>query len=408
MKLDENRLARQKLSVEKWVESGGKGLGVMCTGYGKSLVAILAIQRIQTRNPERNAIIVVPTDYLREQWRRLINNFKLNYVYVETWQTLINNIDTNTCDLLIVDEVHSNTAPESQKVFDIPHRWFMGLTASLPKDEESEAFLTSRYPIFDEVSLEEAEKNGWVSKFTVYNLGIEMSSEDRDYYSKLNKEYIKYFSTFDYDFNLAMSCMNNEVMIRRMARTLQWEEKMVRIHALQFNRKMQERKKYLYKAKCLIDTVIELIKLFPDRKIITFGESTETADTLQKLSPRKSVAYHSNLETVIVKGKKKGKTIRRREAMEAFNNGKVKICHTAKALNVGADVQGVDMAIIYAFNSSTVDSIQRTGRAVRYVDGKHAIEINIYIKNTQAEKWLKNKQKKTPNIIWVDSIDEIV
>jgi len=408
MKLDENRLARQKLSVEKWINNDCIGLGVMCTGFGKSLVAILAIQRMQSKLSTRNAIIVVPTDYLRMQWRRLVDSFKLNYIYVETWQTLVNNIESNSCDLLIVDEVHSNTAPESQKVFDIPHRWFMGLTASLPKDEESQAFLTSRYSIFDEVSLEEAERNGWISNFTVYNLGIEMSKEDKYYYDKLNKEYMKYFSTFDYDFNLAMGCISNDVLIKRVAKNLQWEEKMVRIHAVQFNRKMQERKKYLYKAQCLVDTVIELINLFPDRKIITFGETTETADLLQKLSPRKSVAYHSNLETVIVKGKKKGKTIRRREAMEAFNSGRVTICHTAKALNVGADVKDVDMSIIYAFNSSTVDSIQRTGRAVRYADGKHAIEINVYIKNTQAEKWLKNKQKKTPNIIWVDNIDEIV
>jgi superfamily II DNA or RNA helicase len=408
MKLDENRLARQKEAVEKWIDNGCIGIGVMATGFGKSLVAILAIQRMQQRVTTRNAIIVVPTDYLREQWRKLVDTFKLNYVYVETWQSLINNIDDNECDLLIIDEVHSNTAPESRKVFDIPHRWFMGLTASLPKDEESAEYLISRYPIFDEITLEMAEKNGWVSNFTVYNLGIEMNEEDKRYYSKLNKEYLKYFSTFDYDFTLAMGCMNNDIMIKRVARELQWEEKMVRLHAIQFNRKMQERKKYLYKAQCLIDTVIDIIKLFPDRKIITFGESTETADALQKLSPRKSVTYHSNLETIIVKGKKKGKTILRREAMEQFNNDTVRICHTAKALNVGADVKGVDMAIIYAFNSSTVDSIQRTGRAVRYADGKHAIEVNVYIKNTQSEKWLQNKQKKTPNIKWIDTIDDIV
>jgi superfamily II DNA or RNA helicase len=408
MQFDENRLKRQNLGVTKWIESGCYGIGTYATGFGKSILAILAIQRMQIKDPQRNTIIVVPTDYLREQWRRLLNAFKINYVYVDTWQSLIHNIDTNSCDLLIVDEVHTATAPESRKVFEIEHKYFMGLTASLPDDEDSRNFLLNKAPIFDEIELEEAEKEGWVSTFTVYNLGIDLTEEDRTYYGKLNKEFNRYFSTFDFDFNLAMSCMSNNVMIKRVASNLRWDEKVVRIHALQFNRKMQERKKFLYKAKCLIDVVIELINLFPNRKIITFGESTETADLLNKLSPRKSVAYHSNLETIIVKGKKKGKTIRRREAMEQFNNDKVTVCHTAKALNLGADVQGVNMSIIYAFNSSTIDSIQRTGRAVRYADGKHAMEINVYIKNTQSEKWLKNKQKKTPNIIWVESIDEIV
>lgn len=408
MQYDQNRLNRQKLAVQKWVDSGANGIGLFCTGFGKSLIAILAIQRMQEKLNTRNAIIVVPTDYLREQWRKLVDSFKLNYVYVETWQTLTNNIEDYSCDLLIVDEVHSNTAPESRRVFDIEYKWFMGLTASLPKDEESHNFLIDQFPIFDEVGLEEAERNGWVSNFTVYNLAVEMTDIEQREYDKIHKQYLKYFSTFDYDFTLAMGCINNDTMIKRVARNMNWDEKMVRLHAIQFNRKMQERKKFLYEADSLINTVLDIIKLFPDRKIITFGESTSTADKLHMLSDRPSVAYHSNLETIMVNGKKVGKTIRRREAMEQFNNDTVKLCHTAKALNVGADVKGVDMSIIYAFNSSTVDSIQRTGRAVRYAEGKHAIEINLYLKNSQAEKWLKNKQKKTPNIKWIDSISEIV
>lgn len=408
MQYDEGRLNRQKEAVQKWIDAGLKGIGVFCTGFGKSLIAILAIQRMQLKIPTRNVIIVVPTDYLREQWRRLIDSFKINYVYVETWQSLINNVDSNSCDLLIVDEVHSNTAPESRRVFDIEHKWFLGLTASLPKDEESSEFLTSQFPIFDEVGLEEAEQNGWISRFTVYNLGIEMDDEDKKKYAYINKQYLKYFSTFEFDFQLAMACMNNKTLISRIAKQLNWEEKVVQLHAIQFNRYMQQRKKFLHTANCLLQTTNKIIALFPDRKIITFGESTETADILQKICPRPSVTYHSNLETIIVDGKKKGKTIRRREAMEQFNNGDVSICHTARALNLGADVKGVDTSIIYAFNSSTVDSIQRTGRAVRYAEDKHAIEINVYIKGTQAEKWLKNKQKKTPNIKWIDSIDEIV
>jgi superfamily II DNA or RNA helicase len=361
---------------------------------------------MQKANPERNVIICVPTDYLRDQWRKHIDEWKMNYVYVDTWHTLINS--EHECDLLIVDEIHSNTAPESKKVFTcVKHRWLLGLTGSLREDPEAKAFIETVCPIFDVITLEEAEKNGWVSNFTIYNLGVEFNTKDQATYKKINDKFIKYFSTFDFDFNKAMGALGNDFIIKDIAKKQQWDENLVKIHAVQFGRVMRQRKDYIYHADCVFDAVVKLIKKFTDKKIITFTEKTELADKVTNAFPTISAAYHSQLKTVMIDGKKFGVKRRKDLAMDKFINDDIRILSTAKALNVGADIPGVDMSIIFGFNSSLVDSIQRTGRAVRYAKDKNAIEVNIYIKGTQSEKWLRNKQRKTPNIKWVNSIGEI-
>jgi superfamily II DNA or RNA helicase len=70
-------------------------------------------------------------------------------------------------------------------------------------------------------------------------------------------------------------------------------------------------------------------------------------------------------------------------------------------------VKGIDLAIISSGTSSTRQDLQRTGRAIRYQEGKTAVIINIYIKDTQDERWLRARQKKSTNIIHVNSIQEI-
>ena len=62
-----NRDERQKLSVLRWIDAGGRASVVASTGYGKTRVAIIAIKAFVKRNPAFNGLIAVPTDVLKEQ-----------------------------------------------------------------------------------------------------------------------------------------------------------------------------------------------------------------------------------------------------------------------------------------------------------------------------------------------------
>jgi superfamily II DNA or RNA helicase len=80
---------------------------------------------------------------------------------------------------------------------------------------------------------------------------------------------------------------------------------------------------------------------------------------------------------------------------------------TARALDEGFDVRDIEVAVVCSATSKQRATIQRNGRALRFVEGKTAKIINLYIKGTQDETWLKRRQKGETNIRWIENIDEI-
>jgi superfamily II DNA or RNA helicase len=96
-------------------------------------------------------------------------------------------------------------------------------------------------------------------------------------------------------------------------------------------------------------------------------------------------------------------------AIENFKDPRsdIKVISTARALDEGFDIQGVSMAIVCSGTSTSRQDLQRTGRAIRWAPGKTGLMINLYIADTQDEKWLRQRQKKTINATHVNSVKEI-
>lgn len=406
MNIDKKRLERQKEGLSKWKANNYKGTLEWATGVGKTFAAILAIKHLRNIYGDFFIIVAVPTDNLRTQWREKLRENGISNVYVDTVHTLINS--KHQCGLFVLDEIHSYTGGiEFSTLFDCVKRSYtLGLTAKQQPHLEDRAVLDHHAPIVDVISISYALEQGFISPFFSYNLGLTFSSSDRIKYQKLNQDFHKYFSTFGHDFDLAMKCLGCPDTRKRVALDVGMDEKDVTIHTFQFNRVMQQRKKYLYNADILVDTVVELVDRFPNDKIITFSESTDMADRLTKAIPN-SKAYHSSLKTQIIDGKKYGMKRLRDIALNEFKENKINILHTGRALNMGQDIPAIDMSIKTSFNSTTIDAIQRLGRIVRKVEGKIAKEVNLYIKGTKSEHWLRRSQTEIPNVKWIDSIQEI-
>lgn len=95
--------------------------------------------------------------------------------------------------------------------------------------------------------------------------------------------------------------------------------------------------------------------------------------------------------------------------MEDFKDKttKVRIISTARALDEGFDIEGIELGLIASGSATERQQIQRLGRSIRFVEGKIALIINLYLKGTQDEQWAKKRQANTPNVHWITSIDEI-
>lgn len=407
MKLNKSRLDRQRKGLSAWKANGYRGTFRWATGVGKTFAAILGIIHLKKFiDPDLFTIVSVPSDNLRTQWRAELQKHKIDRVYVDTVHSLVGK--QHECDLFILDEIHSYTGgPVFSTLFDCVSRSYtLGLTAREREKEADQAVLEANAPIVDIITLEEALKNAWVSEFIVYNLGLDLTPKDRETYSKLHERFISYFSTFDFDFDLAMACLGSQDKRNDVARRMHMPVKVVNAHAFQFNRVMQARKKFLYNSDAIFETAVKIMKKFSDKKIITFSETSDMADRLTS-AVSKSAAYHTNLETILIEGKKFGEKRRRKRALEDFRNNKIRIINSVRSLNEGTDIPDVDMSIKTAFNSTILDSIQRLGRTLRKHGEKQATEVNLYITNSQSEKWLRKSQEETPNVNWINSIDEI-
>lgn len=456
MKIDQSKLKRQNQALDAWEDNNSQSVVTAATGFGKSYMGILAIKRKLKIHDNLGVIIIVPTDYLRNKWKADINHFGLrDHVKVDTIHSWVKH-ERLGCHLLILDEIHGYTGGEVfSTIFDrVNYRYILGLTAKERDKEEDRAVLDKYCPIVDRIPLSECLANGWVSPFIIYNWGLELPKEDRVVYDKMHSQFIKYFSTFDFNLGNMYKALMDEDYRERLSKRMLWEPKMIAVHAAQANRIMQKRKTFLQSHPLLLEKAVEIIDQFSDRRIITFSETTDFVDKLHEEIPD-SVVYHSSMNTVvrdkesgqtIAEGKKvkisksdktryfdsdnepltwkqlkfkyKGLDLERfsgdrlqEESLKAFGDGEVNIIHTAKALNEGVDIQNLDMSIKTSFNSTTIDAIQRSGRIARIDDenpDKRAIEVNLYFKDTQSEKWLRSSQKNGPPTQEITSIEEIV
>jgi len=82
-------------------------------------------------------------------------------------------------------------------------------------------------------------------------------------------------------------------------------------------------------------------------------------------------------------------------------------CSIEKTLKSGLPV-GVDGILIYGRNSVTGKQTQRKGRGIRKEGDKFTLVVNVVIRKTKDEAWLKSAQWGTYGQVVVNSVEELV
>jgi len=395
MRVNEKRLERQTNSLRKWSNAGCKGTLEACTGFGKTYAAVMAIEALNKQQPGQSTLIVVPTTHLRKQWSAQVKH--LDNVTV----SVINSAVKKEWDVnfLVLDEIHNYASAVFGTIFEkVKYSKILGLTATITRQDGNDYLIRQRAPIFDKVTLDEALREGYVSPFRVFNVPVMLTEDDKRRYKDLSNNFTYYFSKFGHDFGQAMNCLKSEQACENFARRTTATSEEVRIWAINFNRNLSNRKKMLYNNQAKLISAKELIDKL-DMKTITFSESVDFAQALTKATAPWSTSYSSRMN----KGMRK-------VALEQFNDDKqdIRVINTAKALDEGFDVPGVELAIIASGSSSPRQDVQRTGRAIRFVEGKVGYIVNLYMPDTQDEKWLRKRQKNSTNIQYVQSLEDVL
>lgn len=391
-----SRDLRQEQCVKAWLKSKGKGCLVQPTGTGKTVTALKVLKTIINKYHQIRFIIIVPTDNLKVQWEQQINawGFSLNGEVIVVNTAIKNKYCT---DILVIDECHRVNASTFREVFNtIKYKYVLGLTATYERLDNLHKEVMEMYcPVIDTITIQEALLNGWISQYTEYQVLIDV--DDIEEYKQYNKEFIKSFEFFNFEWDKVMKCIGKNGFIERarlrdqMCPNGTTEERkkvftQITYHATNFMRALQKRKAFINNHPKKIEIARKIINSKPFSKIITFSNNVKMAEAI------------GIGEVYTGKDNKK----KARANLENFNQQQNGCINSVKKLIEGADIQGLDTAIMLGIDSSETRATQARGRAIRFKEGKHAEIFNIVINNTVETEWMKKSHQKSSYI----TIDE--
>ena len=389
-----SRDERQEEARIKWVRNKCRGCWVFPTGTGKTYAAIKAIKSIVNKYPSIRFMIVVPTDNLKVQWEQYIdsNGLSLNG-FVEIINSVVKH-EWNT-DILCIDEIHLTPTNVFGKVFScVKYKYILGLTATYHRLDGKETVLKQYCPIIDTISTEEALLNNWISTFKEYL--VILNVDDIEVYKGYNKEFVKYFEFFNFDWNLVMSLLgkdgfkNKSKLRDKMCPNGNEEQRkkvfqQITVNSMGFMRALQKRKAFINNHPKKIEIARKIIEARPFSKIITFSNNIKMAESI------------GIGEVYTGKDSKK----KARANLEEFNKTTVGVINSVKKLVTGADIKGLSVAIMLGIDSSMTRAIQSRGRVIRFEEGKQAEIFNLIIADTVENEWLK-KSHPEHNYITID------
>lgn len=437
---NEKRTLRQEEIHQEWLKAKAKGYALAVTGFGKSRLGEKAIKRCLEGGSDRKINVVVPSTLIRDQWELM--------AYKKGWSSNVSvyvgasylklPIEERICGLLLVDECHRFSNEESlvfSKIVDSTKKhWVLCLSATMTKEQRS--FLESRgIGLVGEVTMEEANRESYVAKNALYALSLGMNAEDEEKYRDMTNAFNGAASFFGHSFDEAKRIMQKDSKEERDSIDTKndWKPGTTLGLARTYFTSMAERKTFLQTPNSKIDAVVKLCDIFKSKKIITFSEHTSFVSKINERLGDRAVEFHANINTQYFNPKgvrvdidakqfklqralgrkytRIGSAKLRKSNLEKFNNSKNMIMNTAKAVDEGADIHGVDMAIIVSYSSTPRQLLQRIGRAIRFMEDKHAVIVILYVNSgscrTQELNWLKKASKGLP-LKWVKSIDSII
>lgn len=372
---------RQIQSLNAWAIQGYQGCLQAVTGFGKTRVAIMALRGLKKKGLIESATVTVPTIVLKEQWEQELQSFGV----AEFTKVVVNNTaamypEGYSCDLLICDEVHTVPTETRDVILDIPHQYFLGLSATIKRQDGRHEEILERYPVFDVVTFEECSTNGWISPYKIYNVGVEMPEDLMADYQKANRQFRHVAAQ--------MSLYGPDTMrtAQMWSSTGTPEQKAM---GARYYANMNKRKLLCINNPNKVEIVEKIVSLCPDRYGIVFSQSVEFADSITNAIGDSAVTFHSKMSKKAQK-----------EILDNFKDleSNTRIISSVQALDAGFDFVDLSLAIVAAGYSSQLTNTQRIGRTVRAKEGKDAIIINLYSLGTQEETWLEKRQKGTKGV----------
>ena len=369
----------QNQALDAWTANGNRGIIILATGSGKTVIGIKAISLLNTPT-----LVVAPTLDLVDQWRtRLKKEFKtevgmlgggewdIRALTVSTYDSAYIHADQlgNRFGLIIFDEVHHLPATGYRNIaemFAAPYR--MGLTATFEREDGLHEELNRL------VGGKVFEKNvkdltgTHLSPFRLEKITVELTEEEKEEYGKNQKVFSDYLARIKLTIR---GPADFQKLVMRSGR-----DPGARRALLARNRARD----ISYNSISKIGKLSEILKKHSDGKIFIFTEHNKLVHIISKQFLIPSITYRTA-------GKE------RSETLDRFRSGVYRAVVTSKVLDEGIDVPDADVGIILSGTGSERAFIQRLGRILRKKEGKEAVLYEIVSAETSEVNTARRRKR---------------
>jgi superfamily II DNA or RNA helicase len=360
----------QEQAISAWRQLDQRGIVVLPTGAGKTVVALEAISLAN-----RPALIVVPTLDLLNQWyKRLVDTFKIEIGLVGQGVYDIRDITVITYQsaylriggigarfgFLVFDEVHHLTAPEWAEIARMAIAPFrLGLTATYDPRGSKELNQTIGPLAYWKPIRELSGKR--LAPYEVIRLNVSLLPEERLSYERESAIYLDYWQ------RRSNQPAEDKPSLGRLQTLLQEQARDVQARrALQA---FQQMRRIIAGAEAKLDLLEQLFRRHASDRTIVFTASNEVAYKISRQFLIPAITHLTNARE-------------RKTILERFESGEYKAVVTSRVLNEGVDVPEAAIAIVLGGSGSTREHTQRLGRVLRQRANKQAILYEITARGT--------------------------
>ena len=369
----------QQESLSAWLSAGRRGVAVLPTGSGKTILAVEAIMRTR-----RSALVLVPTIDLLSQWCGVLERFfnipigmlgggshDICDITVSTYDSAVLNMEFigDRFGLLIADECHHLPAGEYRLAAAMsiaPYR--LGLTATPEMARERMDILCELMgDIVSRKHIDEMAGNV-LSPYTVKTIRTRLNPEELARYREMRALYTNFIRSRGISFDSPDG----------------WKNFM--IHASRSDEGRQAFKAFLEQRAIArggeekISRLKDIFLRHPAERIIIFTADNATAYNIGRRYLLPVLTHHT-------------KSAERKEFLQLFREGVYRVLVTSQVLNEGVDVPEAAVGVILSGSGSVREHVQRLGRILRPAPGKQQAILYEIISGDTAEEQVSMRRR---------------
>ncbi|MBI4816665.1 MAG: DEAD/DEAH box helicase [Deltaproteobacteria bacterium] len=369
----------QREALTRWAEAQGRGIAVLPTGAGKTLLAIMAME-----HAKRPALVVVPTIDLLHQWRATLErHFGIEIGVIGGGDNTLRPVTVTTYDsaalraeflgnrfgLLVCDECHHLPAPAYRFIAAgsiAPYR--LGLTATLERQDGGEAIAVELLGPVCHTAPIDALEGEYLAPYEVRTLRVSLSPEEQAKHDAARAKY----QAFKSKLGISPSDPNG------------WTTFIMKAHQSAEGREAfaawREQRRIALGNDAKITALFGVLKEHNQDRIIVFTHENELVYRLSRSFMLPAITHHT-------------KPSERKRLLEDFATGALPVLLTAKVLNEGVDVPEANVGIVLAGSGSVREHVQRLGRILRKRPDKRAYLYEI-VSEDSAESMISDRRRQ--------------